>query len=262
MLNPDDHSGQYGESPTYAIPPPELSSTAGQRGYWVDLFSSLSLFCYCYVPCFIATEAMQEMSNKGEMKKALWSSTICMYLLYTLVGVVPVLAWGWDRDINLLAELHHDWAGRTANVTLLLASGVDFLITAISLNQRLQQTIDPDFCPDDWSARGCLKWFLYSLPSLVVSLVMLCFIPDLETLSGLMTAFVVPFSQILGPATITLLAARQGVSGHPLSTRETLAITFGLIVGVVMLVAGISSTVYNILSISFEGDFFCEVVAG
>merc|ERR1712190_668028 len=78
-------------------------------------------------------------------------------------------------------ELPLDWGGRTANLMLLLASGMDFLITAISLNQRFQQIIDPQFDHDDWSRSGCLKWFLYSLPSLVVSFVMLCFIPDLET---------------------------------------------------------------------------------
>merc|ERR1711972_213514 len=185
------------------------------------------------------------------MKKALWSSTIGMYVLYALVGIVPVLAWRWDRDINFLQELPLDWGGRTANLMLLLASGMDFLITAISLNQRFQQIIDPQFDHDDWSRSGCLKWFLYSLPSLVVSFVMLCFIPDLETLSGLMTAFVVPFSQILGPSIII-----------PLAGEEKAAIGFGFVVGVAMLAAGISSTIFNLLSISFEGDFFCEVVAG
>jgi len=262
LFTPDAHTGNYGDSPSYALPPANISSAAEQRGYWVTLFGSISLFGYCYVPCFIATEAMQEMSNKGEMKKALWSSTICMYFLYALVGIVPVLAWGWDRDINFLQELPLDWGGRTANLMLLLASGMDFLITAISLNQRFQQIIDPQFDHDDWSRSGCLKWFLYSLPSLVVSFVMLCFIPDLETLSGLMTAFVVPFSQILGPSIIILLAAKHGLSGHPLTGKEKAAIGFGFLVGVAMLAAGISSTIFNLLSISFEGDFFCEVVAG
>merc|ERR1712217_700676 len=83
-------------------------------------------------------------------------------------------------------------------------------------------------------------------------------IPDLETLSGLMTAFVVPFSQILGPSVIILLAAKHGLSGHPLTGKEKAAIGFGFVVGVAMLAAGISSTIFNLLSISFVGGMFVQ----
>merc|ERR1712226_1318123 len=58
---------------------------------------------------------------------------------------------------------------------------MDFLITAISLNQRLQENIDPDFDPRDWSGKTNLKWFLFSMPSLMVTFLMLCFIPDLNS---------------------------------------------------------------------------------
>merc|ERR1712070_570517 len=146
---------------------------------------------------------MQEIENKNDMQKALWTSTGCMFVLYTAVGLFPVLAWGWQRPDDVLTELSDDWLGRTANATLMLASGTDFLITAISLNQRAQETLNPSYDVNDWSLKACGKWFCYSTPSVLVSFVMLCFIPKLASLSGLMTAFVVPFSQIMGPAVLS-----------------------------------------------------------
>lgn len=263
IINPNDHTGKNDEhAEPWAFPPGYLTTDESERGYWVNIFTSFSLFCYCYVPCFIATEAMQEMRDVTQMKTALWSSTLGMYLLYVMMGVAPVLAWGWDREYNLFSELKHDWVGRTANITLLLASGVDFVITAISMNQRVQQTMAPGFDVDDWSIAGCAKWFLYSLPSLFVSLLMLCFIPKLESLSGLMTAFVVPLSQIIGPATILLFASRQGKLGHPLSKREKAAIFFGFVEGTFMFVVGSMATIYSIFVLTdYSGNFFCEVVA-
>jgi len=93
---------------------------------------------------------------------------------------------------------------------LLLASAMDFLITGISLNQRFQEVVDPRFDPHDWSVKSCAKWFLYSLPSFLITFLMLCFVPNLSSLVGLMTAFVVPFSQLIGPATLIFVAHAKG----------------------------------------------------
>jgi len=179
------------------------------------------------------------------------------------VGIGPVLAWGWERNYEVLTELQADFYGRGANVMLLLASGMDFVITGISLNQRLQEIRDPDFDPNDWSWAACMKWFLYSLPSSVISFLMLCFIPDLSTLVGLMTAFVVPFSQIIGPAVLTILASRQGKLGYTLGMKDWILLLFGFIVATVMLVVGGASTIYTIFwETKITGNFFCDAVAG
>jgi len=53
VFTPDAHTGNYGDSPTYALPPANVSSAAEQRGYWVTLFGSISLFGYCYVPAWL-----------------------------------------------------------------------------------------------------------------------------------------------------------------------------------------------------------------
>merc|ERR1712176_371521 len=246
------------------MPEFSLSDVKDSRAYWLDMFIALSSFGYCYVPCFIATEAMQELQSKPSVHSALVWSTIYMFVLYSVVGIFPVLAWGWDRQYEVLSELQGDSVGKSANVMLLLASAMDFLITGISLNQRFQEVVDPRFDPSDWSVKACSKWFLYSLPSFMVTFLMLCFVPNLSSLVGLMTAFVVPFSQLIGPATLIFVAARKGMSRDRLGLFDWLIVLMGLGVGATMLVVGGASTIKSIFFSGplIQGDFFCKAVAG
>jgi hypothetical protein len=268
VLNPSDRTGD-----AEALPPWPLNDepyradphgVATNRANWVEVFQAISLFCYCYVPCFIATEAMQELNDKQEVKKALLSSTIVMYFIYALVGLVPSIYWGWNRTENVLFELQSDFFGRAANLTLFIASGTDFLITSVSLNQRVQEVVDPGFDLADWSAKAVMKWFLYTLPSFSVGFLMLCFIPDLATLACLMTAFVVPFSQIIGPALLALLASRRQMI-PALLLWEKAVVFVGLAVGVVMLIIGMSATAVSVWDVfskmDVSGSFFCDAVA-
>merc|ERR1712070_223559 len=119
------------------------------------------------------------------------------------------------------------------------------------------------FDVDDWSLKACAKWFCYSTPSLLVSFLMLCFIPKLASLSGLMTAFVVPFSQIMGPALLSLLASRKGLLRRRLTLAENVLMMVSLLVGLLLLGLGASATIYSIFwRTTFEGNFFCDQVAG
>merc|ERR1712150_67065 len=184
---------------------------------------------------------MQEMKNKPDVKKALVSSSVLMYVIYAFVGLVPSIVWGWNRTENVLNELHGDFFGRAANLTLFIASGTDFLITSVSLNQRVQELVDPEFDPADWSSRANIKWLFYTLPSFSIGFMLLCFVPDLATLACLMTAFVVPFSQILGPVVLAIFASRRGIL-PPLLCWERFILVIGIVVGVAMLIFGISAT--------------------
>jgi len=201
------------------------------------------------------------MKCKQDVKKALWSSTILMYVIYAFVGRIPSVIWGWNRPDNVLNELHGDFFGRAANLTLFIASGTDFLITSVSLNQRVQEIADPQFDPTDWGMQSNMKWFLYTLPSFTIGFLLLCFIPDLATLAGLMTAFVVPFSQIIGPAALSFIASRRGII-NPLAVWEWIAIFVGFAVGICMLIFGIAATIASVLALPAPaGNFFCDAVA-
>merc|ERR1711870_151412 len=113
--------------------------------------------------------------------------------------------------------------------------------------------------------RAIVKWFFYTLPSFSISFLLLCFVPDLATLACLMTAFVVPFSQLIGPAVLTLLGSRKAVTKQ-LATWETVVLYTGILVGFAMLVVEMAATCVNIYELlsnpdTFAGDFFCDDVA-
>eukprot|EP00931_Biecheleriopsis_adriatica_P050694 TRINITY_DN29374_c0_g1_i2.p1 TRINITY_DN29374_c0_g1~~TRINITY_DN29374_c0_g1_i2.p1 ORF type:complete len:207 (-),score=37.70 TRINITY_DN29374_c0_g1_i2:22-642(-) len=206
---------------------------------------------------------MQEMGDKPSIKTSVDVATWSMFVLYTVVGLVPVSNWGWHRKDNVLSELGHGLPSLLANFCLLIPAAADFLVTAISLNKMALETLDPSIDIHDFRPKTRAKWFFVTLPSLLTTLLLMCFVPKLTVLAGLLTSFVIPAAQLVLPALAAVGASRKGLLGRLLTTHELLAITLGLNMGLLMIVAGGSSTVYSIVfRTSYQGDFFCELVAG
>lgn len=243
-------------------PPSSLSAMDAERGHWPEVFSAVSNFAYCYVPCFIATEALQEMQDKSQMRKASVSSTVSMYVLYVIVGLIPVYYWGWNVPQPITDKLEHDWLGISANLTLFLASGVDYIITSISVNQWFQEHVDPTLNVEDWSIKTCVRWFLCSLPSALITFAMCCFVPKLEVMMGIMTSAIAPMSQIIMPATIVFVGARKCLLHKVLQRYEWAILLLSFCAGAFVVCVGLSSTFYYLIHIDFSGDFFCTIVAG
>jgi len=240
-----------------------LNNDTTSQGYWVKVFQAMALFNYCYEPCFIATEVMHEMKDKRQMKKSLDIATWTMFAIYCAAGVVPVYFWGWQRRENGLQELGHGKFAVLANICLLLPSSVDFLVTAISLNKMALEVFDPGIDINDWGAGTRAKWFFVSLPAMMVTLALLCFVPRITTLLGLLTSCVIPTAQLLLPAAMAIMASRRHLLGRSLTSAEYVAIAMGVNIGLLSVVLGSSSTFYVIFFQSdFNGSFFCELVAG
>ncbi len=111
-----------------------------------------------------------------------------------------------------------------------------------------------------------MKWFFYTLPPFTIGFALLCFVPDLGTLAGLMTAFVVPFSQLIGPAVLGLIASRKNMLGHRMSMFDLVVLYIGVLVGMLMLFLGMAATVVSVYDLvsnpeTFAGNFFCDDVA-
>lgn len=230
------------------------------RGHWSAVFSSFSLFNYCYVPAFICAELMSEMTKPAEMQKSLKVSASVMYAIYVCGGIAPVVMWGWDRDANILAEMHHSGVSRCANLFLLLPSAMDIIICAISVNQMVLHFLLPSLNIDDWGAKARLKWFVMSVVPMVVSFVMLCFVHRLTALAGLLTCFAAPFAQILGPAYLSMKAANQDLFGRRFSLVDWTVILVGFVVGIFMVIVGVTSTAYDIYTDATQHyQFPCDI---
>lgn len=241
-----------------------LNTNPNSRGYWVNVLQCYSIMSFMYEPVFIATEIMQEMKDKRQIKRSIELATLSMYIIYVAAGSLPAAMWGWQRNSYFLNELGHSWPSRLANVFLFIPTCADFLITAISLNKMVAEVLDPGIDLDKWDAQTRWKWFSISFPPLMLSLVMCCVIPELTNLCGIVTALVIPVAQMVVPAVTGLIASRKNMlGGRTLSISEIIAITLGINMGLFMFVFGGISTLYSVVFLtSYEGNFFCDLVAG
>merc|ERR1712107_396632 len=76
----------------------------------------------------------------------------------------------------------------------------DYLICEIVFTGYLQQTFEPGFDRPDFSAGACGRWFLYSLPGNLCALGFVSFVPQLETLVGVISATCVTLASFTLPA--------------------------------------------------------------
>lgn len=233
-------------STVHLFPEWPLNNDERSRGHWVGLFTSLSMFNYCYNPAFICIEVMQEMKNPSDMKSSLRTSAVAMYLIYIIGGITPVIAWGWKRDPNILVELHHGIVSACANIFLILPSAVDFVICAISLNQIALQNYLPHLDADDWTRLTREKWFLLSLVPVLIALLLLCLVHRLTALAGLLNCLAVPCAQILGPAVLAIRASQKGMFNRELKLHERVTIFLGINLGLLMIFCGMTSTAYEL----------------
>merc|ERR1712216_995978 len=109
--------------------------------------------------------------------------------------------------INL--QLPYDWAGITVNCLLCYGAWLDYLISAIVFTGFLQKMFEPGFDESDFSMGACGRWFLYSLPGNLSAVLLICFVPHLETLVGVITATCATSGSFIVPALAGLHWGRQ-----------------------------------------------------
>jgi len=247
---------------TYAWPPMTLepANAVGSRGNWADVCAAITNFAYGYCPCFVATEVMQEMSNRHEIRKALIASTIFMYILYNIAGIIPAAVVGWDIANPITDMMAHDAFGMVANFSLFFACCVDYVIASITVNQWILSKAAPDFDLEDWSARNTLRWFLTTLPSQSLAIGMVLLVPNLGTLVCILVAVVIPTAQVTCPSLLLLHGARLGLFPRPLAAYEKAMLVMACLFGVSLTMTGLSSAVVYLTQLSFAGDYFCNIV--
>merc|ERR1719336_1740276 len=134
-----------------------------------------------------------------------------MVVIYMVVGLIPVLHWGRDIDDPITDMLEHDEKGRVANLLLFFASGLDFLLAAITVNMFVRKFLPSDI--DDFICVGSVRWALITLPGLAITVALALLVPNMETLLGLLTAVVVPLSQLILPSFLMVFAAGKHLRG-------------------------------------------------
>merc|ERR1711879_763176 len=217
---------------------------------WASLLGNFGVFSYIYVPCFVTTDVMREMKEPGEMKKALSVATFAMVAIYMVVGLVPALHWGRDLTDPITDMLPHDGFGRSANVMLFLASGLDFMLAAITVNLFVERLL----AGAERKKTGSFGWALATLPGLAVTVILALLVPNLDTMIGILTATVVPMAQLILPSFLLITAANKY-----LNRIEKTALCIASFLGVVYLLFELAATVYDIATADYDGSYFCEM---
>jgi len=244
---------------------------------WATWFGAIGSVSYIYAPCYITVEVMAEMNRPSEMYHSLVVSTCFIIGVYLLVGLTPVLWWGWDLQGEITNMLDHGFMGRAANLLLLVASGYDYLLASFPVNALVQRTVAPDFNMEDYSASGCLKWAVISAASFLLSLALATMMPRLQTLVGLISSLCIPTSQLIIPSVLLLWGNKKHAvleddivdevklleQSNALTVDRIIdeSVMYGvaLCVGIVMVISATTATIYNIANTSYEGDFFCTL---
>jgi len=245
--------------PSYAWPPAELTNNGG-RGQWNEVFAAITNFGYGYCPCFVVTEIMAEMEDRTEIRKSLISASVFMYALYAVTGVVLSVNVGWQLEDPVTGMMAHNVFGIVANFTLFFASVVDHFITSITVNQWLLSQYFPTFDLDDWSLRGCIKWFFITMPSQTVAIGMVLLVPNLGTLVCILVAVVLPLAQVIVPSLLIINGERKGVFPRRVNIGEKAILALACFFGAILMITGVSSTVMSLSQLKFGGNYFCDIV--
>jgi len=182
----------------------DASPVISSGSTWSDTISACGNFLWIFAPVFINTELVTEMRYPQHVHKQLLAAACCLIALYTVVGVTGAVTWGSSVQEEINLQMPYDWAGITVNCLLIYGAWLDYLIAEIVCTGYLQEFFEPTFDKQDFSPLACARWFTYTLPSNVTALLLISFVPQFETLVGIVTATTIASGSFILPALVGL----------------------------------------------------------
>lgn len=242
---------------------------------WSDVFGAMGTFLYSFCPLFLAIEVAHGMSDPTAITRAILYSYGFNLLNYVPVGLAVVAAWGGRVTDPVTSAMGTGAAAGVCNFILLYSTFLDFAICGAVLNRELQSLYLPAF-DRQWSLRNLPTWMLITLPSLLFALVFALFVPKLDSLTGMLTAFCVPSAMLFGPAGLLLWRQHRARArdaaleadtvlalAHAHTRSGQLMLGAGVVLGVAISIAIFSHTLHSIgWETSYNGIYWCQVVAG
>ena len=256
-------------------PTPPLFSPrcrSGSPSWWEEV-SAIGTFLYSFCPMFLAVEVASGMEQPRDISRALSYSFLFNQAMYIPVGLIVVAFWGGEVTDPSTMAMAEGAGALIANGILLFCTFVDYAIVGALVNKELQVSIMPTF-DRKCSWHNMPIWLVLTLPSLLFSLMLALFVPKLDALKGLLTAFCVPSAMLFGPAGLILHRMRRGpltaaaaadaalATVNSTSTTNRVMLMSGFYIGLILLVAILAQTIHNIVfDTEYGGPYFCDMVA-
>eukprot|EP00931_Biecheleriopsis_adriatica_P088355 TRINITY_DN62697_c0_g1_i1.p1 TRINITY_DN62697_c0_g1~~TRINITY_DN62697_c0_g1_i1.p1 ORF type:complete len:457 (+),score=88.81 TRINITY_DN62697_c0_g1_i1:64-1434(+) len=184
------------------------AAAASGTNNWADVISALGNFLWIFAPVFINTELVAVMQKPKQVHCQLLMTAVCITCIYVVVGVTGAYTWGAACQSPVNLQLPYAWDSIAVNCLLLYGAGLDYLIGSIVTSGYLQEALEPGFDKGDFSAKGCLRWLMFSLPANMFAVVLLSVVPRFETLVGVVTATAVSLASFTLPAFVGISLRR------------------------------------------------------
>ena len=186
---------------------------------WTNFMLGLSMCAWSYVPSFLTAELCNScvMENPKDFPKAIYLSAALNVVVFLSIGVYVVSQWGWKVedplmfgvDGNMFLWPSDDVRSQVLNFFWLVACLISYALDSIPLGRQFQRYFNPNFDIDDFGVFACLKYMLYTSPTIILGVLMAVFIPSLFCMLAVATALTVPFANMIFPAWLYKCEARN-----------------------------------------------------
>jgi len=236
-----------------------------ERYTWSNVLAALATFIYSCVPNAIVVETMAALppDERPRMRAAVDSSFVALVGVYLVAGIVPVLRWGGDIPSQI--PFSNSPGGVLINAILLFGTALDLVIAAITLNRRVAYFINPRF-DYRWTIGSAMQWALYALPSAVLASALALFVPKLQSLTGLLTAFAAITFQVTATPFCLFVTTNPAVQNLKLREEGWRGVFFVAVVGygLSFTLVDLSSAVDTIVTSDYvpgpNQTFWCDIV--
>ena len=264
-------------APDFAAPHIRVLAFGSSHLPWEKLISALSIYLYSFCPMFVAVEVAAGMKQPERIRVALVVSYAFPALcVYCPTGVAVALLWGANVPNPVTSAMGTGILSGVTNGMLLYSTLLDFVVAATPVNGVAQRRLFPELSDVKMTTRSIPRWLLITLPSLACALGLAIFVPQLDSLVGLLTFLCVPLAMLFGPAGMMLLSLRRRSASNPeaagdsadlakfdvakLAADSKYLLALGVGVGLPFVPAIFAETIYSVSQLQLSGRYWCASV--
>eukprot|EP00871_Galdieria_phlegrea_P004651 jgi/Galph1/5187/GphlegSOOS_G3800.1 len=197
---------------------------------------------FAYSGIYVFIEFMDEMKEPREFSKAIYTANISLFFAYSFIGILGYAVYGKFVVNPITSSLPTGAVKRVANAFLWLHVLVAFAVHGLIFNRAVAVRFAKKYV-DDFTTKGFFVWFLVTLSSTGLALLLNIFFPylsDIESLGGTL------FSPITGFLYPNLFYWK--CAGSTIGWKEkTLGAFIVVVFGVAYTILGTYGTIYSIV---------------
>ncbi|EME27127.1 amino acid transporter, AAAP family, partial [Galdieria sulphuraria] len=191
---------------------------------------------------YIFIEFMDEMKRPSDFPKAIYTADLLLLFCYGFIGILGYAIYGVPVVNPITSALSAGKVKRVANGFLWIHVLISYIVTGLVFNRAVAVRFVKK-AVDDFSLKGISVWFLVTLASTGLTLLLNIFFPYLSDIESLLGTLFSPITGFIYPPLFYWKCA-----GSTMSTKHKFVAAFVMIVfGVVYTVLGTYGTIYSIV---------------